>query len=115
MVNSKPTTLWAVVSLVCSVLGWLAILAFLALAERYEAMANRSAGVGAIWMIAHMMLAGALCLLGVLFGLVALVRIRSGQCGGRGKAWTGIVLGCLPLASEVVSFLTSSADSNPFR
>ena len=33
-----------------------------------------------------------------LFGLVALLRIRSGQYGGRGVALTGIILGCLALA-----------------
>src|SRR5262245_53992048 len=90
MVDTQPTTRWAVVSLTGSVLGWLASLALVALAERYGEMANRSAGVGVIWMGMHLLLAAALCLLGVLFGLVALVRVRSGECGGRGLAWTGI-------------------------
>jgi hypothetical protein len=115
MVNATPTTLWAVVSLAFSVLGCGATLALLALLERYGEMARRSAGVGAIWMVMHMMLAGALCMLGVFFGVVALVRIRSGQYGGWGKAWMGIVLGCLPLAFALASFLLSKADSNPLR
>ena len=109
MVDRKPTTLWAVVSLVCSVLGWLAILAFLALGERYGEMASRSAGVGAIWAVMHLMLAAALCLLGILFGLLGLVRTRNGAYGGRRMAWTGIVLACLPLALQVVAFFTSGA------
>ena len=115
MNNTKPTTLWAVVSLACSVLGLLATLVFVAMAERYGEMANRSAGVGAIWMGMHLMLVAALCLLGVLFGLVALVRLRSGECSGRSMAWTGTVLGSLPLAFALVSFLLSNADSNPLR
>jgi hypothetical protein len=115
MVDTKPTTLWAAVSLACGVFGCLASLAFVAMAERYGEIANRSAGIGAIWMGMHMMLVAALCLLGVLFGVVALVRVRSGQCKGRRMAWTGIVLGCLPLAFALVSFLLSTADSNPLR
>jgi hypothetical protein len=86
MVNAKPTTLWAVVSLVFSVLGCVATLALMALLERYGEIARRSAGVGAIWMVMHMTLAGALCMLAVLFGVVALVRIGSGHYGGRGRA-----------------------------
>jgi hypothetical protein len=115
MVDTKPTTLWAVVSLAGSVLGWLASLAFVVMAERYGEMANRSAGVGAIWMGMHVMVVAALFLLGVLFGLVALARVRGGDVGGRGMALTGIVLGCLPLAFAVVLFLLSNADSNPLR
>lgn len=115
MIDKKPTTLWAVFSLVCSVLGCLASLAFLVFEERYREMAHRSAGVGAIWASAHVMLAAALCLLGVLFGVVALARIWSADCGGRGMTWAGIFLGCLPLASAVIVFLMSNADSNPLR
>jgi hypothetical protein len=111
MANTKPTTLLAVVSLGCSILGWLAILAFLALAERYGELARGSAGVGAVWMGLHIMLAGSLCLSGVLFGVGALVRIRGGEFAGNGKAWTGIILGCLPLALEAVTSLIGNADS----
>jgi hypothetical protein len=115
MASAKPTTLCAVVSLVFSVFGCVATLALLALLNRYGEIARRSAGVGSIWMVMHMMMAGALCMLGVLFGVVALVRSRGGQYGGRGKAWTGIALGCLPLAFALASFLLSKADSNPLR
>jgi hypothetical protein len=96
-------------------LGCVATLALLALLERYGEIARRSAGVGSIWMGMHMLLAGALCMLGILFGVVALVHILSGQYEGWGKAWTGIALGCLPLAFALVSFLLSKADSNPLR
>jgi hypothetical protein len=40
----------------------------------------------------------ALSLLGFIFGIVALRRIRSGKFHGRALAWTGIILGGLPLA-----------------
>jgi hypothetical protein len=115
MVDAKPTTIWAVVSLIFSVLGWVATLSLLALLERYGEIARRSAGVGAIWMVIHMTLAGALSMLAVLFGVVALVRIHSGQYSGQGKAWTGVALGCLPLVVAFISFLLSEADSNPLR
>lgn len=36
-------------------------------------------------------------MLGVAFGVIALRGIRTGARDGRGLAWTGIVLGCLPL------------------
>jgi len=55
-----------------------------------------SAGIGAGIFFLLYLLAGILCLLGVVFGAAALGRISSGQCGGRAKAWTGIVLGFLP-------------------
>jgi hypothetical protein len=115
MVTAKPTTLCAVVSLAFSVLGCVATVALLALLDRYGEIARRSAGVGSIWMVMHLLLAGAPCMLGVLFGVVALVRSRGGQYGGRGKAWMGIALGCLPLAFALASFLLSKADSNPLR
>jgi hypothetical protein len=113
MVDTKPITLCAVVSLVCSILGCFAGLSLLASLERYGEIANRSAGVGIIWGLGHGSLAATLCLLGVIFGVVALIRIRSGECGGRVLAWTGIVLGCLPLAAVV--FLMWNADMNPLR
>ena len=47
-------------------------------------------------------LSGTLCLLGIIFGIVALRRIRRGGPGGRGPAWAGIVLGCLPFAVLLV-------------
>jgi hypothetical protein len=115
MVDTKPITMWAAAGLACSVLGSVASLAFLAMAERYGEMANRSAGVGAIWMGLHLMLVAALFLLGILFGLVALVRVRGGHYGGQRMAWTGIGLGCLPLVFAVVLFFLSNADSNPLR
>jgi hypothetical protein len=55
------------------------------------------------------MFVGFLCvmlgLLGVLFGIVALRKTRAGQCTGRGKAWVGIVLGCLPFMLLVSSLI----------
>lgn len=113
MVNGKPITLWAVLSVALSVLGCVASLAFPLFAEEYGRMANRSAGVGGIWMVLHLLAAAALCLLGILCGVVALVRVSGGARGGRGLAWAGIILGALPLAATFVSYLFSAADSNP--
>jgi len=83
----------------------------LALAQQYDDLANSSSGVGIIWALGHAFLSATFGFLGVIFGLVALVRIRSGQCGGQRTALTGIVLGCLPLA--LVWFLL--VGSNPLR
>jgi hypothetical protein len=49
----------------------------------------------------------ALSLLGFICGIVALRRIRSGTFHGRGLAWTGIVLGGLPLAVLVAYMVYS--------
>ena len=80
-----------------------------------------------LWILCLVFPSGVLCLLGVIFGFVAMLRIGSGQYGGRGAALTGIILGffpvafaliifgCLPLAFAFVSFLLSHADSNPLR
>jgi hypothetical protein len=96
MVNRKPTTSWAVVSLVCSILGCLGTVALPAMYS--HGLRQEPTGVGAgLAVLCCGFLSGALCLLGVISGIVALRRIRSGECGGRGKAWTGLVLGCLPL------------------
>lgn len=113
MADTKPTTSWAVASLVLSLLGAGAHLALVALLETYGEIANRSAGVGIIWMGLYGLLATALCLVGILLGTVALVRIRNGKSIGRGMACTGIVLGCLPLVLLVI--LLMSGDANTLR
>src|SRR5262245_42974028 len=96
MVDKKPTTSWAVVSLVCSILGCLGTVALPAIYS--HGLRQETTGVSAgLAVLCCGLLSGTLCLLGVISGVVALGRIRRGECGGRGKAWTGLVLGCLPL------------------
>jgi hypothetical protein len=95
MVDRKPTTSWAVVSLVCSILGCLGTVALPAVYS--HGLRQEPTGVSAgLAVLFCGFLSVTLGLLGVIFGIVALRRIRRGECGGRGKAWTGIVLGCLP-------------------
>jgi hypothetical protein len=48
------------------------------------------------------LLSATLCLMGILFGVLALRSIRSGQRRGRGMSWTGIILGGLLLTAYVV-------------
>jgi hypothetical protein len=104
MVVRKPTTSWAVASLACGVLACLLAVALPALYS--GAIHQESTGVGAGPAVAfYGLLSITLGSLGVIFGIVALRRIRSGECGGRGKARAGIVLGCLPVV-VLVSIVT---------
>ena len=96
MVDTKPPHRGPIVSLVCSILGCLGIVALPALYS--SGLQQEPTGVSAGIAVAfYGFLSVTLCLLGVIIGLIALRRIRCGECGGLGKAWTGIVLGCLPL------------------
>jgi hypothetical protein len=94
----KPTTMWAIASVVSSILGWIVVL-FSLLAD-YQNMAGATAGVGAgFFVLAVGCLSSTLCLLGIIFGMFGLRRIRRGKCAGRGIAWTGIALGGLPFVA----------------
>jgi hypothetical protein len=96
MVNKKPTTSWAVASLASSIMACLATVALPALYS--SALHQEPTGVNASIDVFYCgLLSIALGLLGVIFGIVALSRIRSGECGGRVTARMGIVLGCLPV------------------
>jgi hypothetical protein len=97
MADTKLTTPWAIVSLVCGALGCLGTAALPAIYS--HGMSQETTGVSAGLAVACVgFLALVLCLLGVTGGAVALRKIRGGEGGGRGVAWTGIVLGCLPPA-----------------
>lgn len=94
MADEKSTTLWTVASLVCSILGCLGASVWLAsIAGPPVETTGVSAGLAMLFVGFPSF---TLCLLGGIFGAVALSRIRSGECGGGRKAWTGIVLGGLP-------------------
>jgi hypothetical protein len=103
MADTKPITRWAVSSLVCSVLGWLVSLTLVAMGDHYNDIISGTAGVGAFLVFLHLMLATTVFLLAILFGLVALVRLRSGKYRGYGIALPGIVLACLALVALVLS------------
>jgi hypothetical protein len=103
MDDAKPRRLWAFVSLVCSILGWGALATFGLLVTLHEFSDTTGVTLG-LWILCLVFPSGFLCVLGVIFGFVALVRIGSGQYGGRGAALTGIILGCLPLAFALVMY-----------
>lgn len=65
----KPNAFWAIASVVCSSLGCLLLVALFPLAEEYGKMANRSAGLGIIWMILRILFALAFCFLGIVCGI----------------------------------------------
>jgi hypothetical protein len=100
MVETKPTTAWAVACLACGVLGWLAAVP-LPLID-YNQLIGATAGVGVIGPFLLGLLSGGLCLLATLFGAVALARTRRGEFSGRGGAWAGIALGASLLGAYLV-------------
>jgi hypothetical protein len=96
MVDTKTTASRGVVGLVCSILGCLGTIALPAIYS--HGLHQETTGVSAgLAVLCYGFLSGTLCLLGVIFGIGVLRRIRRGECAGQGIAWTGIVLGCLPL------------------
>jgi hypothetical protein len=112
--ETKPKTLWAIVSLVGSSFGCLLFLALIPLGEEYGQIANRSASVGAIWMVLHILVAIAFCLLGTVCGIIALLRINTGRFVGWKKAWTGILLGVLPFVLFVMFMILTPGNRPDF-
>lgn len=68
----------------------------------YQNIAGATAGVGLIGPFMLGMLSALLGLVGLILGIVALARTRSGEFGGRGKAWVGFVLGGVLLTAYLV-------------
>lgn len=97
MATAKPTTRWAFVSLVCGILGGCGLAGF-ALWVRLEPFSDTTGVTAGLWLLCLVFPLCVICLLAVISGVVALLRIRGGQYGGRGTAVTGIILGCSPLA-----------------
>jgi hypothetical protein len=95
MADTKPLSAWAVASAVSAGLGFLAALPLPFI--DYQQLIGGTAGVGVIGPLLLGVLSGALCLLGVIFGAIALARTRSGERRGWGTAWAGVLLGSLPL------------------
>jgi Domain of unknown function (DUF4190) len=102
--DTKPRTLWALVSLVCGMLGCCWLVAFGLLASLYPFSDTTGVNVG-FWIVCWVFPSGFLCLLGVIFGFVAMLRISSGQYRGRGAALAGITLGSLSLAFALIAIL----------
>jgi hypothetical protein len=100
MDQMRPLSAWAVVSLTSAILGWLTALPLLVI--NYQYIAGSTAGVGLLGPFLLGLLSAALCLLGIIFGVVALARIRNGERRGRGMGWAGIILGGLPLMTYVL-------------
>jgi hypothetical protein len=111
MDDTRPRTLWAIVSLVCGILAWCGLVAFGLLAGLHEFSDTTGVTLG-LWILCLVFPSGVLCVLAVIFGFIALLRIQSGHYGGRGAALTGIILGGLPLAFALVSYLLRHAGSN---
>jgi len=63
----------------------------------------------------HGLAAAILCIWGVIFAFVALLRIHISGFRGKGLAWAAFVLGVAPFVIIAISFFMSNADSNPLR
>ena len=100
---TRPRTLWALVSLVCGILGCCGLAAFGLKASLYPFIDTTGVTVG-LWIVCLVFPSTVLCLLGVIFEFVAMLRISSGQYRGRGAAVAGIILGCLALAFGLIIF-----------
>src|SRR3954453_5855909 len=92
MDDPKPRTLWTVASLVCSILGCGGLVAF-GLFATLRPFSDTTGVTAGLWIVCLVFPLSVLCLLGVIFGFVALLPIRSGSYGGRWVALTGIILG----------------------
>ena len=96
MDDTKPRTLWTFASLVCSILGCGGLVAF-GLFATLHPFSDTTGVTAGLWIVCLVLPLSVLCLLGVVFGFVALLRIRSGPYRGRCVALTGIILGFVPL------------------
>jgi hypothetical protein len=97
MVDPKPITAWAYVSLATGMLAWLAAapLPFI----DYQQIAGATAGVGLAVPFLLGQLSALLCFLGLIFAVVALARTGSGRLGGHGRAWAGVAINGLLLVA----------------
>jgi hypothetical protein len=77
----------------CSGVGLLAAVPLLLI--DYQNIAGATAGVGLIGPLLLGLVSSAFGLVGLVFGLVSLGRIGSGQYGGRGMALAGAAIGAL--------------------
>jgi hypothetical protein len=100
MVDTRPITAWAVVSLISSILGWLSSLPLPFI--DYNALIGGTAGVGVIGPLLLGLLSATLCLLGVILGMVGLARTRRGAFRGQSISLTGLTLGSLALTAYLV-------------
>ena len=105
MPQKQPIAVSAVISLVLSALGCLGALP-LAFTD-YQTLAGQTAGVGNLLALLLALLLAALCMLGIIFGVVGLVRTRrGGGKRGRGHSWAGVLLGGVSMGYLVVLVLS---------
>ena len=96
MVDAQPTKSGEGVSLACAILGCIGSAGLPAL--NWYLRSQDPTGASGVLALYLGLLSAALCLAGVIFGVVALRQMRRGKSGRRARAWTGIILGCLPFA-----------------
>jgi hypothetical protein len=87
-------------SLVAGITGWLAGLPLLAV--DWVGAVGGTAGVGVIGPLVWGLLSAVGCLLAVLFGIIALLRIRKTRCRGLGITLTGTIMGFTALTYYIL-------------
>ena len=97
MAEGRRITAWAKASVMAGSIGCALSAALPPLSAHAMTVDPTGVGAGAAILLCGS-IAGLLCLGGVASGVVALRKIRSGLCSGRGLAWIGIVLSLIPVA-----------------
>jgi hypothetical protein len=99
--QTRPIAPLAIISLAAAFLGFVGALPLPFI--DYANIGGATAGVGVIGPCLLGLLSAALCLAGVIFGVIALANIRKTASRGAVPSWVAIILGGLVLAAYVVA------------
>jgi hypothetical protein len=83
--------------------------------DYFNAMASANAGLGSLGVGVYMLIWATFCVLGILYGIAAVYRIRRGAVGNAKFAWAGIGLGALPFMLLLLWFVPMMWDELVFR
>jgi hypothetical protein len=103
MADCKPITPLATFSVFSSGFGW--GITFIAFVYCKYVVGSTEGFGAALFAVDMALIAITFWLAGIGSGVLALRRIRWGQCGGRGRARTGISLGILPFLLALAYFI----------
>jgi hypothetical protein len=108
MFDRRPAIPGAVLSLACSILGWLGGLVILVMAKRMDLFGTEGGPTSSYFVMLLVGLAAVvLWLIGLVGGIVVLRGNRRNgvEVRGRGFAWSAIMIGALPFVAFLSTFL----------